>query len=120
MTTTGNYKVAMRCRTDLLQLLVTDMGDDVLKTRLSTNPAHPRALLTLLEGLALWQGAPLCVAVSVDEHAGACFEQTFYGDGLFGPESPLVRFEHRLDNRRPRRLRGLGDFRQLRLIGGGW
>ncbi len=121
MTTTGTYKVALRCRTEGLQLLVTDMGDDVLKARLSPSPAHPRALVTLLEGLALWQGTTLAVAVSADENAQACFERVFYGDGgLFSPESPLVDIEHRLDNRRPRRLRGLGDFRQLRLNGGAW
>jgi hypothetical protein len=117
----GPYKVALRCRTNQLQLLVTEMGDDVLKACLSPGPEHPRALLTLLEGLALWQGAPLCAAVSVDEDARACFEQVFYGDGgLLGPSSPMVSIEFRADNVRPRRLRGLGDFRQLRLLGGAW
>jgi len=120
MTTTGSYKVALRCRTNQLQLLMTEGSDDVLKARLSPNPAHPRALMTLLEGLALWQGAPLCVVASVDGDAGACFERVFYGDGLVSPQSPLVEVEHHLDNPRPRRLRGLGDFRQLRLIGGSW
>lgn len=117
----GAYKVALRCRTDQLQLLVTERGDDVLKACLSPSPEHPRALLTLLEGLALWQGAPIYAAASVDENAQTCFEQVFYGDGgLLGPASPLVTFEFRADNVRPRRLRGLGDFRQLRLLGGAW
>lgn len=121
MMTTGTYKVALRCRSQRLQLLVTDMGDDVLKARLSSSPAHPRALLTMLEGLALWQGAPLCVAAFADEDAQACFERVFYGyGGLLDLESPLVQVEHRLDNPRPRRLTGLGDFRQLRLLGGAW
>ena len=121
MTTTGTYKAALRCQTEGLQVLVTEMGDDVLKARLSPTPAHPRALVTLLEGLALWQGTTLAVAVSVDENAQGCFEQVFYGyGGLLRPESPLVDIEHRFDNRRPRRLRGLGDFRQLRVLGGAW
>jgi len=120
MTTIGTYKVALRCRPRSVQLLVTEHGDDVLKARLSSAPAHPRALVTVLEGLALWQGATLCVAASVDEGAQDCFEQVFYGDGLFEPQSPLVYIEHRLDNPRPHRLRGLGDFRQLRLLGGTW
>lgn len=118
MTTIGTYKVALRCHPWSVQLLVTDHGDDVLKARLSSNPAHPRALVTVLEGLALWQGAPLCVAASVDEGARGCFDQVMYGDGLFEPQSPLVCFEHRLDNLRPHRLRGLGDFRQLRHLAG--
>ena len=120
MTTTGTYKVMLRCRPNDVQLLVTDMGDDILKARLDSSPAHPRALVTLLEGLALWQGESVCVAVSASEHAQDCCERVLYGGGLFGPVSPLVSLEHRLDNRRPKRLRGLGDFRHLRLLGGGW
>ena len=122
MTTSPSpYKVVLRFRPNRLQLLVTEMGDDVLKASLSPTPGHPRALVTVLEGLALWQGAPICVAVSVDDNARACFEQVFYGDSEpFGLNSPLVYFEHRADNARPRRLRGLGDFRRLRSLGGAW
>jgi hypothetical protein len=37
-----------------LKLLVTSPeGDDLLKARLPVRPPHPRALLTLLEGVAL-------------------------------------------------------------------
>jgi len=40
-----------------LKLLVTSPeGDDLLKARLPVRPPHPRALLTLLEGVALWSG----------------------------------------------------------------
>jgi hypothetical protein len=116
----GSYKVMLRCRPNDVQLLVTDMGDDILKAQLDSSPAHPRALVTLLEGLALWQGASVCVAVSASEHAQDCCERVLYGGGLLGPVSPLVSVEHRLVDRRPRRLRGLGDFRQLRLLGGAW
>ena len=121
MTMMGSYKVTLRCRPNEVRLLVTAMGDDILKARLDTSPAHPRALVTLLEGLALWQGAPVCVAVSASEHAQDCCERVLYGyGGLFGVDSPLVSLEHRLDNRQPRRLRGLGDFRELRQLGGAW
>ena len=42
-----------------LKLLVTSPeGDDLLKARLPIRPPHPRALLTLLEGVALWSGEP--------------------------------------------------------------
>jgi hypothetical protein len=116
----GSYKVMLRCRPNDVQLLVTDMGDDILKAQLDSSPAHPRALVTLLEGLALWQGEVVCVAVSASEGAQDCCERVLYGGGLLGPVSPLVSVEHRLTDRRPRRLRGLGDFRQLRLLGGAW
>jgi hypothetical protein len=120
MTTIGNYKVMLRCRPNDVQLLVTDMGDDILKAQLDSRPAHPRALVTLLEGLALWQGEVICVAVSASEGAHDCCERVLYDGGLFGPASPLVSVEYRLTDRHPRRLRGLGDFRQLRLLGGAW
>lgn len=117
---TGSYKVTLRCRPTDVQVLVTDMGDDILKAQLSSSPAHPRALVTLLEGLALWQGAQVCVAVSASEHAQGCCERVLYGGGLLGHDSPLVSIEHRFNDRRPSRLPGVGDFRQLRLLGGAW
>ena len=116
----NKYTVVTRCRAYQVQLLVTESGDDVLKARLNSAPSHPRALLTLLEGLALWQGAPVYVAVYVDRNAQDLSERVLYGDGcygLLGPQSPLVVIEHRLANERPHRIRGLGDFRQLRIMG---
>ena len=38
-------------------------GADVVTAVFSGYPDHPRALLTLLEGLALWS-APMCAAIS--------------------------------------------------------
>ena len=47
-------------------LVITTDGDDILKAHLPVYPEHPRALLTVLEGLALWHGAPLCAVISAD------------------------------------------------------
>ena len=58
---------ALRVTQDRARLLLTAAEGDLLKARLSTTPCHPRALLTLLEGLSLWIGQPLCVALSVDD-----------------------------------------------------
>lgn len=113
--TNPRWRVVLRFVPSGVQALVTDQGDDVLKARLSSYPGHPRALVTLMEGLALWCGTALCVAVCVDDDAQDCFERVFYGDGFLGPESPLVDFEHHHREERPYRLRGVGDFRQLRL-----
>lgn len=108
-----NLRVTERYATILL------MGPegDLLKARLDTRPCHPRALLTLLEGLSLWCGEPLSVALSVAERFHASPTLTLFGDGLFPAESGLVRFE--LVGRGPRkaRLDGLGDFRALRRSG---
>jgi hypothetical protein len=38
---------------------------EVLTAVFTSAPHHPRALLTLLEGVALWSGPPLCAAISV-------------------------------------------------------
>jgi hypothetical protein len=41
-------------------------GEIVLKARLPVHPGHPRAAITVLEGLALWSGHKLPVAVGVN------------------------------------------------------
>lgn len=116
--THANWKVALRCTTKATKILVTSLGEDRLKANLDLSPSHPRALVTLLEGLSLWHGAPLRVAACADANARAYFEQILYGGGLWWPESPLVDFD--IVEQRPhrQRLRGLGDFRQLRMVEG--
>lgn len=37
-----------------------------LRARLSSDPAHPRALITLLESLSLWHGCPLHAVLDAD------------------------------------------------------
>lgn len=113
------WTVRVRCTNRDTKLLVTEDGDDLLKARLSTTPGHPRALVTLCEGLALWHGAPLRVAVSADDGARACIERILYAGDLLEPRSPLVVLEHQRPRPRARQRlhgRGLGDFRQLRLV----
>lgn len=95
------------------QLLTLEPGGgDVLKARLPLQPQHPRALLTLLEGLALWSGNPLRAVVSAERPSDA-FGSGIFGDELFPGESPLVRWDIAARGRRAA-LRGMGDFRALR------
>jgi hypothetical protein len=96
------------------RLLLTGAHGDLLKARLEPRPQHPRALLTLLEGLSLWSGLPLRVALSVDESFHPSLDSMLFGDELWPAESQLVRFEVASPAHRALRLRGLGDFRQLR------
>jgi len=95
---------------NVVKLLITDgAGDELLRARLPRRCEHPRALLTLLEGLALWCGEPLHVVTSAGDpvHRTSALD-LFGGEG--GPaESALVRLEV-VERRRVRRLRGLGDF----------
>lgn len=95
-------------------LIVADEDGDLLKAKLDLQPRHPRALLTLLEGLSLWCGEPLTVALSAETFCQTGHVSTLFGDELWPGESPLVRYHvvHR-DHRRGR-IEGLGDFRVLR------
>jgi len=113
------FRCTLRVTQHEVQLLITQPEQgDILKARLDSRPCHPRALLTLLEGLSLWAGHPLCVALRVDEHCRPWPGSMLFGDELWPAESPLVRFDVApLGCRRGRRRSGLGDFRTLRREG---
>ena len=102
----------------MVRLLVTDSeGNDLLKAQLS-DPQHPRAMLTALEGLALWCGEPLdvviCADVPVDSSIGlGAFSDL---DDGWPEESALVHFVFREMGRRGRRIPGVGDFSRLRRL----
>lgn len=49
---------------ELRLLVMSPHGDDLLKARLPVRTRHPRALLTLLEGVALWSGQPVRAVIS--------------------------------------------------------
>jgi hypothetical protein len=85
-------------------------GRDVLRACLSRRPGHPRALLTMLEGLALWNGAPLSVVIGVDQPVCDSLGLGLYGaEETWPEESALVSFCFRQPSRPPRRL---GRFEQ--------
>lgn len=99
-------------------LLVKDNEQgDLLKARLPMAPRHPRALLTLIEGLALWRGEPMPIALSATDPSPPGLDSDLFGDEFWPGESPLVRFYIDIPVRR-RRLTGVGDFRALRRRGG--
>jgi len=100
-----------------VRLLVTDPeGNEVLKAVLPAFPQHPRALLTLLEALALWVGLPLTAAISVGRRVDGLRAAALFGSGLLPVDSALVRFEVLGPARRRRTLVGVGDFRALRTL----
>lgn len=57
-------------------------GKRILHSDLPPCPEHPRALLTVLEGLALWSGARLDVVISADAEVSDSL-----GLGVIGGES---------------------------------
>src|SRR5437867_12618850 len=117
----ATWKTRIRALPGATQILVTGPeGDDLVKAQLPGRPQHPRALLTLLEGLALWSGEALCAAISVDVPADHWLGLGGLGqDGILWPEeSALEQCVFHLPARRGRRLAGVGDFRLLRGGGG--
>jgi hypothetical protein len=46
--------------------------ETILKARLRRDPAHPRALATLLEALALWEGRRVHAALAADDEPTSC------------------------------------------------
>jgi hypothetical protein len=96
------------------RLVVSDDDGTLLKARLDLQPRHPRALLTLLEGLSLWSGEPMTVALSADTLCRPGPASTLFGDELWPGESPLVRYRVVHRELRRGRIDGLGDFRTLR------
>ena len=109
-----SWSSSLRVTAHEVTLLVTapETGD-VLKARLPTPPRRPRALLTLLEGLALFVGEPLSVAISAAPLPDLWRGSGLFGDELWPAESPLVRFVA-ARHVRHRRLDSLGSFRALR------
>jgi hypothetical protein len=63
-------------------LAMSDGIETILKARLRRDPSHPRALATLLEALALWEGMPVRAALAADD------EPTSYASSLC--RSPLT------------------------------
>jgi hypothetical protein len=111
------WKGSVRVTTQDVKVLVQDpQKGDLLKARLPLCAQHPRALLTLLEGMALWRGQPLrVVVVSAGEGCLSWFGSGLFGDELFPGESQLVRYEVGGRDSQRRLLAGLGDFRPLRV-----
>lgn len=117
------YQVVIAPSATRTRVLVTEGCDELLRAVLPSSSRLPyeRATVTFLEGLALWLNAKLHVVLSVDaKEAGFCLGLT---DELgVGMRSLFfdVEVRDRRARRRPgRRIRGVGDFadlRQLRLV----
>jgi hypothetical protein len=102
-----------------VRILVQTPERELLKAVLGpVSHSHPRAAATLLEGLALWHQRQLSVVVCADEsgHASASelYDALGMGDGRLHYEVGVAFHSH--PHGRRVRLRGLGDFRDLRQL----
>ena len=100
-------------------LAMTGPDETILKAKLLSNPAHPRAVATLLEAIALWQGrkvrAALCADVSNNSSVTSRYpdmfsdpDQTPLYDLSWVPALGHPRRRHRDE------LSGMGRFHDLR------
>lgn len=111
--------VAIDSRCDETRILATaGPRETVLKARLSPTPQHPRALPTLLDALAMWQGIQVRAAVVADGQDASCatrLKLDFAADFL---GAPLYQLEY-VPRHKPRhrdRLDGCGPFHDLRQL----
>jgi len=94
--------------------------ETILKAKLRPNPSHPKALPTLLEAVALWQGqrvrAALCADALDDLSVTSRYPDVFRDPS----ETPLYALEWVPTIQRARRHRddlgGMGRFQDLRQV----
>jgi hypothetical protein len=92
-------------------------SETLLKGILRGEPSHPRALGTLLEALALWQGAPVRAVLCADEQApssDSTLWRAAWDDG--GPLYSVTWVPGVGRPRRQRAIAGVGDFRDLERV----
>jgi hypothetical protein len=108
------------------RLLITRGPTDIGKVILPPSPSvHRRAAATLLEGLSLFLGERLCVALCVDEDSTSSCELGLldglgYGERNVFYEVGVVARMSRVHRRAERALRLPGDFRDLRQLTWEW
>lgn len=100
-------------------LAMAGASETILKARLSPAPSHPRALSTLLEAVALWQGTKVHAALCAGERDGAS-DSSLYREAFTDVGGPLYSLEWvpapgRV-RRRHRDIVGVGDFADLRQV----
>ena len=99
-------------------LAMAGPSETIMKARLLPSPAHPRAMATLLEAVALWQGTRVRAALSVDSTEGS-FASSHYREAVSDGGGALYSVDWVPACRRGRRHRdlpGVGDFADLRRL----
>lgn len=100
-----------------VRLLATGPEGEIMRAVLAPATAmHRRAAATLLEGLSLWHQQALSVVLYADAPDAGCamglFDTLGFGERTLHYEVGIAL----RDGRRPRRLGGVADFRDLRQL----
>lgn len=99
-------------------LAMRGASETILKAELPARPSSVRAVTTLFEAVALWEGRPVRAVLVADESSTSSCSTTLYRDtfAIFGERTALYEFEwvSRVPGRRRRdALGGMGDFSEL-------
>jgi hypothetical protein len=112
-----SFQVALEVTAKTIRLLVSEPAGEILKAEFRTYPNHPRALLWILEGLALWSGERLYVAIHAEHPVDHSLGLGTFGGDEWPEANALIEFVFiETDGRRRRKLSGVGDFRRLRRV----
>src|SRR5436190_2408595 len=114
------YTVVMIPSPTRTRVLLSQGPDELLRALLPppSQIRHERSAVTFLEGLSLWLDAKLRVVLSVDaKEAGFCLGLTNeLGVGLGSLYFDVEIHDRRARRRRGQRIRGIGDFTDLRQL----
>jgi hypothetical protein len=114
------YTVVIIPSTTRTRVLVSHGPDELLRAILPPPSAvhHEQAAIAFLQGLSLWFDAKLRVVLSVDEReAGFCLGLTDeMGLGMHSVYFDVEVHDRRDRSRRGQRIRGVGDFADLRQL----
>jgi len=94
-------------------------SETILKARLRRDPAHPRAMASLLEAVALWQGVPVRAALAADDEqtsSESCLCRAAVIDTGPSPLYSVAWVPATGRGRRRSNIAGMGDFRDLRQL----
>lgn len=114
------YTVVMVPSATRTRVLLSHGTDELLRAILPPPSAvrHEQAVLAFLQGLSLWLDAKLHVVLSVDaREAGFCLGLTDeMGLGMRSVYFDVEVHDRRAHRRRGQRIRGIGDFADLRQL----
>ena len=100
-------------------LAMSGASETIMKARLLRAPSHPRAMATLLEAIALWQGRTVRAALCADGSAVGS-DTSLYRDAFSDGGGPLYRIDWvpglGARKRAIRDIGGMGGFADLRQL----
>ena len=86
------WKTRVHVTPDTLKVWVrTATGEELVRARLPMPAGDPRALTTLLRGLALWAGPPLPVVTSATGRLDDSLVSDLFDAAIWPVEDPLLR-----------------------------